>query len=804
MMKKISILIAILMALGSFPGAMAAETNNLIQNNNSFETWDWTNKYPLVSWNGSSGMWGTALSQNTEHTKTGESSLQMLPGAGKNVYVYQPADVLPGTAYAFSFWFLGMEGKTNNGNVEIAFEYRKADGKTSAGPSVKMKPEISENGAWQQLSGCTETPLECGVLRAVIHVYHPGGGYVDDAELIRTSEPKYGEASTDKIFYYKEEIQPDSMGEAVVTLNPYYTPENFTASVSWQNADGTWMESQRKLFNEEGKAVLSYSLEGLIELKKTYTVETRIYAVDAAAGAAPLWTEEKTVYAYQRPLTLDGDGNYRRMQCDAEGNPLLINGEYVLEDEVFQPTLAYHVSQPKANTPDADNMYLQAQRAGVNVVQLSSYYADAARIEAALDLCREYELMALVCLYRDNVPAGNVTEWLADSTKTPITNAENTKKVVEIAKNHPATFAYAVKDEPFSHMTSTMYEDLENSYKIIRDIDDVHPVYIVDDADVVQLAKYTDIMAIDPYPKSLAESGTHVETRTEMAVAAAKGIKPVYVILQAFCYGDTDDDGIHDYFPAWAEIRHMWYQALAAGAKAVGYYAFDDPWGETGDKETTINETDLWDGMTEFAKSEMEKSYEFFRESTRLEQYESEAENGAAWSVQLRKKDGETFALVLSKNSTAQNAATAQLFPGKITEDYLGDGKSVADIEGNTWTLTLPGSCADVYRLQTADISISQNGHIVSTVERGGSVRVEAVVEGETGKRISLVRAVYGGKDGKKELLDFTVLAEGTGGLEFSEIMQLPEIDAASDMKLLILLDGFPSAVSRVTGAKIE
>ncbi len=803
-MKKIAVLIAILMALGSFPGAMAAETNNLIQNNNSFETWDWNDKYPLANWNGTSDMWGTALSQNTEHTKTGGSSLQMLPDTGKNVYVYQPADVLPGTAYAFSFWFLGMEGKTNNGNVEIAFEYRKADGKTSAGSSVKIKPEISESGAWQQISASTETPLECGVLRAVIYVYHPGGGYVDDVELIRTSEPRYGEASTDKIFYYKEEIQPDSMGEAVVTLNPYYTPEDFTASVSWQNADGSWMESDRKLFNAEGKAVLSYSLAGLIEVKKAYTVKAHIYAADASADAKPLWTEEKTVYTYNRPLTLDEDGNYRRLVFDAEGNPRLINGEYVLEDEFFQPTLAYHVSQPKANTPDEDNMYLQAQRAGVNVVQLSSYYADPARIETALNLCQNYGLMALVCLYRSNVPAGNSAELLKNSQGEYTTNAENTKAVVEIAKHHPATFAFAVKDEPFSHMTSTMYEDLENSYKIIRDIDDVHPVYIVDTADVVRLTKYADICAIDPYPKSPAESGTHVVNRTELAVTAAKGQKPVYVILQAFCYGDTDNDGMHDYFPTWQEIRHMWYQALASGAKAVGYYAFDDPLGEIGDQETTINETDVWSGMTEFTKNEMQKSYKFFRESTRIEEYESEAENGAAWSVQLRKKDGETFALILSKSSAAQNAAAARLVSGKITEDYLGDGKSVTDIEGNTWTLTLPGSCADVYRLQTADISISQNGHIVSTVKRGGSVRVEAVLEGEAGKKISLVRAVYGGKEGKKELLDFTVLAEGTGGLDFSEIMQLPEIDAASDMKLLILLDGFPSAVSRVTGAKIE
>ena len=85
--------------------------------------------------------------------------------------------------------------------------------------------------------------------------------------------------------------------------------------------------------------------------------------------------------------------------------------------------------------------------------------------------------MALICLYRSNVPAGNTTELLKNSRGEFTTNADNTKEVVEIAKHHPATFAYAVKDEPFSHMTPTMYADLENSYKIIRDLDDVHPGY---------------------------------------------------------------------------------------------------------------------------------------------------------------------------------------------------------------------------------------------------------------------------------------------------------------------------------------
>ncbi|MBE7062288.1 MAG: hypothetical protein E7390_00660 [Ruminococcaceae bacterium] len=799
-MKKFAVLIAILMALGSFPGAMAAEMNNLYTDE-SFETW---NENRLAYWNGTNGMWGTALSQNTAYTKTDGSSLQMLPDAEKNVYVYQPADVIPGTEYAFSFWFLNMEGKTNNGNIEIAFEYRKADGKTSAGPSVKIKPEISESGAWQQLSACTETPMECEILRAVIHVYHPGGGYVDDAKLMQTSEPKHGEVSTDKIFYYKEEIQPDAMGEAAVTLNPYYAPEDFKASISWQDATGAWHESERKAFMADGTANLPYPLEGLTQVKKTYALKAHIYASNALNASAPLWSEEKAIYVYNRPLSLDENGNYRRIQYDTTGNPVKNGEAYVLEGEIFQPTLAYHVSQPKADTPKADNMYLQAQLAGVNVVQLSSYYADPGRIEAALDICMEYNLMALICLYRSNVPAGNTTELLKNSRGEYTTNADNTKEVVEIAKHHPATFAFAVKDEPFSHMTPTMYGDLENSYKIIRDTDDVHPVYIVDTADVKSLVKYADICAVDPYPKSTENSGTRVAIDTANAVEAANGEKPVYVILQAFCYGDADGNGTHDYFPTWKEVRHMWYQALSKGAKAVGYYAFDDPFGETGDKETTIDETSLWDGMTEFSKSEMHKSYDFFQNSTLLEQYESEAENGTAWSVQLRKKDGETFALILSKSSASQSQTTVQISPEKIREVSLGDGESVTDITGTSWILSLTGSNADVFRLREADMSLTQNGRLVSAVRAGASVRAEVTAEGMPGVKKSFVMAIYGANNKKKELLDCTIVADGDGTLQFSENIRLPEIPGATELKLLLLTSGFPSADFAVYSAKIE
>lgn len=793
------------MVLGLFPGTGQAAAENLFEASNpGFENWYWGSEplYKCSNWKINADLRSGVITKSTDIKRSGEAALRIAPEEGSRSLIYQePTTVVPGAEYTFDFWFYGISGKVNNGNVQIEFEFYALDGEgnsVSLGRDITFRPEIAENETWVQLSASVETPVDSEALqmRPIVHIYAPGGGYMDDVCLKMTGEPKLGQASTDRIFYYREEIGANAVGEVTVTLNPYYTPETYTAGAALYGPDGTLLaESEREQFSEEGKASLSFPLALLTEPKQAYTVTARIFS--ASGDAAPLWTEDKAVYVYNRPLAFDENGNYRRMRYDAAGNPLLENGEYVVEDEIFQPTLAYHVSQPKADTQDVDNMYLQAQNAGVNVVQLSYYYADPERIERALDKCREYGLMGLVCLYRSNVPAGNVTEKIADSTGALVTNAENTKKVVEIAGNHPATFAYAVKDEPFSHMTPTMEADLENSYKIIRDIDDVHPVYIVDTADVVRLAKYADICAIDPYAKSAARSGTEAAYHTKRAVEAAKS-KPVYVIMQAFCYGDTDDDGTHDYFPEWREMRHMWYQSLAAGAKSVGYYCFDNPWGEIGDSETTINETRVWADMTAFADGEMEKSYRFFRESTLLASFE----NDAGW-VQKRAWNGETYAVVLSKSSAAQAPVSLPAFEAVIAEVYLGTGGSVADIEAGAWTLTLPESGADVYRLQGSGLFVSQNGHVVSAVSPGSRVTVQAALEAESGRERVLAYALYSEAGGQTELLRYTVLAEGTGGLDFSQTLTLPETESPATLKLFVLSHDHLSPLTPTATVKI-
>ncbi len=806
-MKKLAVLLAAVMVLGLFPGTGYAAGENLFENSNpGFEKWYWGSEplYKCTSWKINGALKNGTMRQSTDIKKSGEAALRIEPTAAARSLIYQdPMAAYPGVEYTFDFWFYGISGKENNGNVDIEFEFYEKDEEgnfVSLGRDVSFTPEITEKETWLNLSFSAETPMDCAVpyIRPIVNIYAPGGGVMDDVCLKMTHEPAYGEAATDSIFYYKEEIRQGAAGEAVVTLNPYFTPSDYMAGAVLYSPDGEALTLEERVpFSEEGKAALSFPLSLLTEPKKAYTVEARIYSASAAASAPPLWTEEKNVYVYNRPLAFDADGNYRRMRFDALGNPVKDGGKYVLEEEIFQPTLAYHVSQPGAKTQDADNMYLQAQRAGVNVVQLSRYYSDPARIEKALDTCQAYGLMGLVCLYRDNVPAGNVTEQIADSTGALVTNAENTKKVVEIAKEHPATFAYAVKDEPFSHMTPTMEADLENSYKIVRNIDDVHPVYIVDTADVERLAKYADICAIDPYPKSADKSGTEAAKQTGRAVAAAKGKKPVYVIMQAFCYGDTNDDAVHDYFPAWEEMRHMWYQSLAAGAKAVGYYCFDTPWGEIGDKDTTINETHVWNGMTEFAKGEMEKSYTFFRESTLLESYESEA----GW-VQIRAWNGERYAVVLSKSSRAQDAAKLTVSNMFIRDVYMGKGGSIREIDGDKWTLTLPGSCADIYRLQTGGLFLSRGGYVASVASAGETLAAVAILE--VGKPFSLVRAVYGTAGGAKELLNYTVMTEGTGKLEFSETINLTDFPGASEIKLFVLTSPFPNPAVFKSETRIE
>ncbi len=120
-------------------------------------------------------------------------------------------------------------------------------------------------------------------------------------------------------------------------------------------------------------------------------------------------------------------------------------------------------------------------------------------------------------------------------------NVTLTREVTQSAaiRNHPAFFGYLVMNEPFLNMEHPE-EHLERAYATIREYDDVHPVFIMENyPDKYGVsAKYADILGVDIYAGTADENtpvSEHVTQRATIARAAA-GQKPLWVLLQTFDY----------------------------------------------------------------------------------------------------------------------------------------------------------------------------------------------------------------------------------------------------------------------------
>ena len=164
--------------------------------------------------------------------------------------------------------------------------------------------------------------------------------------------------------------------------------------------------------------------------------------------------------------------------------------------------------------------------------------------------------------------------------------------------DHPALLAWYISDEPNGNKIPP--GQLEEIYRIIKDIDPWHPVSIVFTAPFLSSKKYADALDIvmaDPYPipnGSVAQVGdVTLQLRSEF-----EGKKPVWIVPQAFGGGEWWGRE-----PTIQEIRTMTYQAIVNGARGVQYFVRHGPnsfpkstsaWNECGRMAMEIAEITPW------------------------------------------------------------------------------------------------------------------------------------------------------------------------------------------------------------------
>lgn len=490
-------------------------------------------------------------------------SLKLTGGSGTASYpfAYQSVQLKSRAIYQLRMWVKKDSG-SHFMTTKLEFWGIGADG-TSGSMRGTNTFSIKTTDGWEEVLYNFRAPFNATSVQVMPRIEsNSETAYFDNVELYMVASPEAVAIETDSIFYYPE----DTVGEATVTVSERIQPraEGGYAAFTLFDTDGETPlvpETELMPLDEKLSAAFSYDVGLLDEMKKEYRIRARVYDSDKN------FLEEKTVpiYKFARPAFLGADGVYR-------------NG-----NTTFTPVIAYDV-------PNTSEAYRACQKAGITVVQGGV---------GDLALADVYELKVLVTLYPDMKPAGHPDN--ADKTINTV------KKVVE--EDDERVFGWAIMDEPNRILTDP-YEDLRESYRIIRELDDKRPVFLneASPSHFAQSAKVCDLLGTDPYLPGTSVNGTtvakmnttHVYDAVQKARAASGGKKPVACILQAFKW--------YTYLPDADAERHMIYQALFAGASSHGYYKIRNASGSS----LLYKLDDIWSGITTFGTKEQADAYAHF------------------------------------------------------------------------------------------------------------------------------------------------------------------------------------------------
>lgn len=594
---------------------------------------------------------GTTISLSTTESHSGTNSVKIeTTSASANPWICQTiTDVTPGVTYVLSGW-LKSDSMSGNG---AAFKYEfysdnvfNEDTYINGYPSAYFNAGYTD-GNWRKVSEEFTIPQGAKALKLYFRLYGAGTVYWDDVSFAlpaqQPEQPRFF-LSTDNIFYYSDW----PAGTVHAKMNTLF-PIDEGSTVDFKIRDGNTVIAQQLDTPAAADTTFTFDTSVLATLKKAYTVE----ATYKDASGTPIQTppQTTTIYRYDRPANLRSDGTYL-----VDGNP-------------FFPVIGYHVT--------VDQLPL-CSAVGVNVVQ-SPDTANTATLRAYLDTAAANGLKVLVRLYNGMKPAGNAA------------NAANTTNWVTTFKDHPAVYGWMIMDEPYLRAINGVHEDLVNSYKIIRDIDPVHPTYMTENFKYYyeDTGKCTDILAIDPYPLP----GSTVAKITDLvgqATAAVNYKKPVYDLLQAFTFTG------YPYLPTVDEIRNMAYRAVWNGAKGIGYYSFTDPGWD-------LTQSVIWPGLMDFHQKELGYLGGYATET--LANF-NESNTGDVWWKTWTTSASAVYAAVL--NSTAsEQTVEIPLKSGDNTVSYVGftgelaAGGPAAGIDSldGFLSLELAGNQGTVYKL---------------------------------------------------------------------------------------------------------
>ncbi len=565
--KVVSLLLFCFLAVSALPHALYAEETEAVNllDNGSFETLDDAGN-PL-GWSPMGGDWQTTphIFLETAKVKDGANALKITTDVqGQPWCMTEVYGLVPGAQYEIAA-NINVTFSGDVGNRGVGFKV-ESYGETSnnINPDTLM---YSTNTLWVDFTTTFTVPEGTEYIKLYARLFSNGTAYFDNIRLTQAAAPPAYSFTTDDIYHY-----PDfGTGFARIGIDPYYDGTGLSEDtrVDFALLDGeTVLDSQNGVRVSGREAVYEFDLNKMPEMKKAYVVRATVK--NKAGEEQQIFTQ--TIYKYPRPAWLLPDG---RFQPPGE------------EPQVIH--FAYHVEDPA--------LFPIAVEPGINAVQAPYWFSttDDEKRENYLAELDKYGLKAIFSLYRGMQMAGAPD------------NLETTKYVVEKHKDDPRIYGWALMDEPLGGgITEEKLELLDASYRAVRDIDDNHPVYLVDysPAYIGETYKYCDVLVPDYYPlKSVQGLYNNIALVRDLV----KDKKPFMYLGRAYQNGLGGDIPTPEFMRAWM------YVAYERGAAGHGYFSFRDPlFKEDGSGRIALWDSHLWEPLVTYATQEAPELMDYF------------------------------------------------------------------------------------------------------------------------------------------------------------------------------------------------
>lgn len=622
------------------------------------------------------GEWGEWCYVTDEEAHSGEKSMK-ITGISRYNWIRQTiysseGQFVPGQQYVISAWVKYKEITPGKGAF-IKIEPDKS-------PQLESSVFPFEDQEWHEIKWVIDTSIDDTAISVLFRIWGAGEIYVDDVAV----HPGYkvGELAElrSEVFFYTE----NEMAEAELWIDNANRPIPVGSTVEFKIKNGEEVLLEETL-PAKSKTKWEYPVMTLAKKKAPYTIEATYKDADGNVLAT---TDPWEIYRYDRPKMLAADGT------------LMVDGE------PFYPYIGYQ--SPEDYVKIADEI-------GVNVFRTWESQKTVKEVKPILDKLEKAGYKVPITLYG------------GESAGYP-TVIERTKEFVEAFKDHPAVLCWMIMDEPAAHYGGTIstYKEMlywcKQAYIEIRNIDDVHPVYMVEsrkhiDEPYYHSAKYADIFVIDPYAATNEQQLVpEAPEKAKEAMASVPDYKPVWGLAETYkIYAPGEMHTCDD-------TRHRFYSFAWEGLKGVGLFGLNYSGNSMYDAPNG-----LWDDFKQYYESgEYGEMVDHFmaKKSPVFNEYECDSYRYHSWVK------GSDIYLVVQEmaNSASGTKATIDLTStnGRIKIDGFegvvinGSDEKTLSSDSNIVTIDLKQRQSIMYKLtpktaiNRADLSLSKYDDSVS------------------------------------------------------------------------------------------